>query len=461
MKKLLLFALLVASTVASAWAVTDGVNYERVNGIGIKNMWIQDRAHAADVWSNRPYCNTSARTAVMNDGFIYIARSNANTVIQGTDTLSQSVIYKVDATNGELVKELQLTLDGNIYGGATLSSNTVGVDNFGHLYMAPFSSNLATVQPVYLVDKETGELTFVAELDKGDALQRCDYIDVMGDLTLEEAECNIMTVGASSEYIYRWHADQGGDWEGGFDGDPYLAIIDFYPETVTQWGYAPVAKMILGEDEDNRYSGELFYIDGFSSSPILYDVTGTLVESFEEVDPECLPMDVGANGVCEFTLDGRNFIVYVAAQYTGVDEATMINKACQVYICELGEGMTMAGMQRYWMVPDELGAVSDGGTRVQSMNVEYGVDAEGNEEVTLFIFKCYNGMAVYKIGSNVGGDEQPVPGDVNGDGEVNISDVSDIIDVILSGNYSPMSDVNGDGEINITDINAVIDAILK
>ena len=461
MKKLLLFALLVASTVASAWAVTDGVNYERVNGIGIKNMWIQDRAHTADVWSNRPYCNTSARTAVMNDGFIYIARSNANTVIQGTDTLSQSVIYKVDATNGELVKELQLTLDGNIYGGATLSSNTVGVDNFGHLYMAPFSSNLATVQPVYLVDKETGELTFVAELDKGDALQRCDYIDVMGDLTLEEAECNIMTVGASSEYIYRWHADQGGEWEGGFDGDPYLAIIDFYPETVTQWGYAPVAKMILGEDEDNRYSGELFYIDGFSSSPILYDVTGTLVESFEEVDPECLPMDVGANGVCEFTLDGRNFIVYVAAQYTGVDEATMVNKACQVYICELGEGMTMAGMQRYWMVPDELGAVSDGGTRVQSMNVEYGVDAEGNEEVTLFIFKCYNGMAVYKIGSNVGGDEQPVPGDVNGDGEVNISDVSDIIDVILSGNYSPMSDVNGDGEINITDINAVIDAILR
>ena len=54
-----------------------------------------------------------------------------------------------------------------------------------------------------------------------------------------------------------------------------------------------------------------------------------------------------------------------------------------------------------------------------------------------------------------------MPGDVNGDGEVNISDVSDIIDVILSGNYSPMSDVNGDGEINITDINAVIDAILK
>ena len=463
MKKFLLFSLLMMSGVAASWAITDGVTYERVNDIGIKNLWIQDRAHTPEVWSSQPYCNTSARTAVMGDGFIYIARSNANTIIQGTDTLSQSVIYKVDATNGNLIKELPLTLDGNIYGGATLSSNTVGMDNFGHLYMAPFSSNLATTQSVYMVDKETGELTLIAELDKGDALQRCDYIDVMGDITREEAECNIMTVGASSEYIYRWHADQGDEFEGGFDGDPYLAILDFYPETVVQWGYAPVAKMVLGEDEDTRYSGELFYIDGFTTAPILYDVTGNLVEGFENVDPTFWPMDVGANGVCEFTLDGRNFIVFVAAQYTGVDEATMVNKACQVYICELGEGMTLEGMQRYWMVPDELGAVSDGGTRVQSMNVEYGVDDEGNEEVTLFIFKCYNGMAVYKIGSNISGDEpQPgKPGDVNGDGEVNIADVNAVLDMILTGNNLPSGDVNGDGEVNIADVNALIDMILN
>ena len=461
MRKLLLSTLLMVSAAVSAWAVTDGVKYEPVNGIGIKNVWIQDRAHTPEVWSNQPYCNTSARTAVMKDGYIYIARSNANTVIQGTDTLSQSVIYKLDAATGELIKELQLTLDGAIYGGATLSSNTVGMDNFGHLYMAPFSSNLATIQPVYMVDKETGELTLMGELDKGDALQRCDYIDVMGDITREEAECNIMSVGASSEYIYRWHAEQGEDWEGGFDGDPYLAILDFYPETVTQWGYAPVAKMVLNGEDD--YSGTLFYIDGFQSSPILYDETGTMVDNFENVDPAFWPMDNGANGVCEFTLDGRNFIVYVAAQYTGRDEATMINKACQVYICELGEGMSLGGMQRYWMVPDALGTVSDGGTRVESMNVEYGTDAEGNEEITLFIFKCYNGMAVYKIGSGVTGDEpEPgIPGDVNGDGEVNIADVNAVIDMILSGKTQPAGDVNKDGEVNIADVNALIDLILN
>ena len=463
MKKFLLLTLLMLTAAASALAATDGVKYEPVNGIGIKNLWIQDRVHTESVWTSKPYNNTYARTAVMADGYIYIARSNANTVILGTDTLSQSVIYKVDATNGEMVKELQLTLDGAIYGGAVLSSNTVGMDAFGHLYMAPYTSELATVQPVYMVDKETGELTLMAELEKGDVLQRCDYIDLMGDITREEAECNIMTVGASSEYIYRWHADQGGDFEGGFEGDMYIPIYDFYPESVTNWGYAPVVKMVLGEDEDTRYSGELFYIDGFHSSPILYDVTGTMVDNFENVDPEIWPMEVGANGVCEFTLEGRNFIVYVTAQYSGPNEATGIDRACQVNICELGEGMSLGGMQRYWMVPDALGMMSDGGTRVESMNVEYGTDAEGNEEVTLFIFKCYNGMAVYKIGTNVGGEE-PEPGllgDVNQDGEINIADVNALIDMILSGNSGKTGDVNLDGEVNIADVNAVINLILS
>lgn len=459
MRKLLLFLLVVLAT-GNAWAVTDGVKYEPVNDINIVNLWIQDRAHTPEVWPNKPYCNTSARTSVMTNGFIYISRTNANTVILGTDTLAQSVVYKLDATNGELVKELPLTLDGAIYGNTTLNANTVGVDNFGHLYIAPYTSELATEQPVYLLDGETGELTLVDVLDKGDALARCDYIDVMGDLTREEAECNIMTVGASSELLYRWHADQGGDFEGGFEGDPYLAILDFYPETVTQWGYGPVVKMILGEDEDTRYSGELFYVDGFSSSPILYDVTGTMVDNFENVDPAFWPMDAGANGVCEFTLEGRNFIVFVAAQYTGGEEG--IPKACQVYICELGEGLSLGGMQRYWMVPDQLGTVSDGGTRVESMNVEYGTDSEGNEEVTLYIFKCYNGMAVYKIGKNVsGGEEHGVPGDANGDGEVTIADVNTIIDMILAGVQDLAGDVNGDGEVGIADVNAVIDIILK
>ena len=53
------------------------------------------------------------------------------------------------------------------------------------------------------------------------------------------------------------------------------------------------------------------------------------------------------------------------------------------------------------------------------------------------------------------------PGDVNGDGEVNISDVNAVIDMILSQSSDSAGDVNADGEVNIADVNAVIDIILN
>ncbi|MBO4803667.1 MAG: carbohydrate-binding domain-containing protein, partial [Muribaculaceae bacterium] len=55
---------------------------------------------------------------------------------------------------------------------------------------------------------------------------------------------------------------------------------------------------------------------------------------------------------------------------------------------------------------------------------------------------------------------QAMTGDVNNDGEVNISDVNTLIDQILSGNTTAEGDVNADGEVNISDVNALINIIL-
>ena len=53
------------------------------------------------------------------------------------------------------------------------------------------------------------------------------------------------------------------------------------------------------------------------------------------------------------------------------------------------------------------------------------------------------------------------PGDVNGDGSVNISDVNAVIDAILGGSFDSAADVNSDGAVNISDVNAIIAIILK
>ena len=54
-------------------------------------------------------------------------------------------------------------------------------------------------------------------------------------------------------------------------------------------------------------------------------------------------------------------------------------------------------------------------------------------------------------------------GDINGDGEVNVSDVTALINKILgSSTYSDaVCDINGDGEINVSDVTALINLILK
>ena len=54
------------------------------------------------------------------------------------------------------------------------------------------------------------------------------------------------------------------------------------------------------------------------------------------------------------------------------------------------------------------------------------------------------------------------PGDVNGDGYITISDVTNLIDILLSGGELPAyADVNGDGDVSIKDVTDLIDMLLS
>ena len=83
----------------------------------------------------------------------------------------------------------------------------------------------------------------------------------------------------------------------------------------------------------------------------------------------------------------------------------------------------------------------------------------------------------FTIKSKTGGDTYPYKivnslvfvsqgsGDANGDGMVDITDVTSIIDHILGRTPAKFSlseaDVNGDGKVDITDVTSVIDIILN
>lgn len=388
MKKILLSAAVAVMAFASASATTDGVKYEAVNGINMTNNWVLDRAHTPEAFKNSKLNGTTkTRTGVMNGGKIYLAQSEAQQVIVDQDTISQALVHVFDAKSGNYEKSIPVTLDGKPYG-VFLGINQIGVDNFGHFWVAPYTSEKTATIPFYQFDPSTGALTLIATFDKGDKIVRTDFSDVIGDITCKEAGCVFMAPGTQSETVYRWSCEKGASaFEGGFSGDNYYDVTNMYPESCTQWGYGPIVRMVLGTGEDDMYTGDLFYIDGFNSAPILYDTNCEIQGSFEKVDATLTPA-AGANGVAEFHLGDKNFVTYAVYQYD--------NHGCQVNICELGEDASLEGMKKYWQT-DSLGGTSDGGNRVHSLNVEYSKDANNNDVITLFSFKCNNGMGVYTI----------------------------------------------------------------
>ena len=53
-----------------------------------------------------------------------------------------------------------------------------------------------------------------------------------------------------------------------------------------------------------------------------------------------------------------------------------------------------------------------------------------------------------------------IEGDLNGDEELDVTDVVELIDMVLAGTYDAVADINGDGEVDVTDVVELIDMVL-
>ncbi len=111
--------------------------------------------------------------------------------------------------------------------------------------------------------------------------------------------------------------------------------------------------------------------------------------------------------------------------------------------------------------------------------IDWAIDDDGNPVALDHIdfIKVYTGQLYYcgwlgETSTEIAGamdlhpDATPLlAGDANGDGYVNISDVTTLIDYVLGGAMEPFNahnaDANGDGSINISDVTALIDMILN
>lgn len=405
MKKFLLIASMALMATTSVLAKTDGFEYETINGLTCKSVWVDDRTSNIDGWWQLPFAEmyAKARTAALatinGEDKIIVGWSKTMEVNDESNDFAHIVV--INFNNGAVEKTVQMTCDGNPVKGL-LCANQIGCDDFGHIWFAgyvatTYNKETGSFTPlnIYRVTNlETGECVKAAELklpdDETDAVGRIDYCDLNGDITLEKAPCTVMTAladPAEKPFVLGWRCEQGeNEWHGSLDDYVSLAMEQTYPADQTHWGTAPMVRIVKSEE----YDANLFYVDGFTTCPSLYDTSGAMLESFASA-VELAPA-VGTNGVGEFTLAGKDFIAYSIAQYNETP-------GCQVRVAELGESQAFDGMQSYWLLPENgLGEVSDGGTRMHAVETKVYKDENGKEGVNLLTYKCNNGIGVYSIG---------------------------------------------------------------
>ena len=125
----------------------------------------------------------------------------------------------------------------------------------------------------------------------------------------------------------------------------------------------------------------------------------------------------------------------------------------------------------YRVVVSSLSAKTFSGTEGVIMNVTLSVDnnqVAGDYDVKLFSIVLNTADNVSIKPNDVTATlslSDVAPGDVNGDGSINVTDVGMVIDHILehtpAGFIAEAADINGDGDINVTDVGLIIDIILS
>ena len=413
MKKFLLLgaAVLGLSSMASAQEnVNDGHTYapDAETGITCKSKWIIDRVHTPDKFLDLPFIKEAgpkARTAVIDteNSKIYIGYSKPVVTGEGDDAVSNDYAHLVvfDLETGKYEGEIALTCDGVPVSGL-LCANQVGIDDAGNLWFCGMYSDVSLVPAqIYVVtNRETGECKNVGQwalpAEESDAGGRCDFWDVVGDITGETSNAVCMAaVGSTTSgekcCIYRWELAQGAkEWvanEDSFAGYvSYYDGLETYPVDQTTWGSSATTVRIVAEE---GHVGSIFYVDGFTTCPSLYNTNFEMVESFASA-PDLAPA-TGCNGVNEFFLGEVLFLVYAETQYN-------VSPGCRINVCQFGEGMTFEGMRKYWSLPEAgLGEVSDGGTRIHNIDVTVVDDENGKQGAYIFSYKNFNGLALYCV----------------------------------------------------------------
>lgn len=372
-----------ANITRSMAAAPEGVTYEALNISGghyeLENKWLI--ASTMGNWaSNRPAPTDQwvRALAVKNNRLYFQKNSMAENI--------QIIVY--DAITGE--HEYSVSFDDEMFKyqgekAGQYTANDLKVDGAGHLLSANLITSQKQVFQVYVLDDEsiveggkvTGKLLIeVADLNDAypdNATIRIDAIGVYGDVS---ADAIVMAASASTSDVYYWNISNG-VWDGKTN---YIATKH------SGFGTAPQIYPI---------STSMFYVDGFTDFPVLFNKRGQILDEFEKTLDNPLIMgangtvqrNVGPNGVCEFELGGEYFLLIAGDNNEGSSKGN-IATSFVLFKCK-DESRAFAEMTKMWEFPQTGLGKNSNPTRVQ---MPFAVVDEAAGTADIYVYGAENGF---------------------------------------------------------------------
>ena len=327
---------------------------------------------------------------------------------------TQSLI-RVDGATGHMLDPIKITGEhlfevydeemGEWKSDVIYGYNDIKFDQAGNCLIGACTTGATRCQTffIYIVDLETGVCTKLIEdvlwdNPSLDQVQfRFDAFGAAGDVTKNGV---VMAADAQSWNVYRWLIKNGVVGDGEQINCALNAEIDesLFIET-ENFGIAP---QIFPQDE----LGELFYVDGASTLPMLFDGDGMLLDDFINVptgtnvwnsNGDTISINSGhLNGLIEFQV-GEEYFLLMAATYSthNVPSTFALYKFAD-------ENRAFSGMEPLWYFPHNgMGSATNGyRTAVPS------VDIIDNNTAKLYLYVGENGYACYTLTlDNVASDE--------------------------------------------------------
>ena len=374
----------------AAAAGLDPFEYPEVEVPGFKFNFSNNWLYSVNLgnWNeNRPNALAEgSRSVVEKDGILYFSYRDNNTPNE------QPKLVRVEAATGKMLTPVIYA--NNIFKdskGAWLFGpyTDLKLDNEGNAITSNLPTSGGAFQ-IWNVDLETGEGKLIVDLASDttkwlsaqfpeNTTIRLDRIGVYGDIN---GDARIMSVVSAGADVYYWDIVDG-EW----DGETYWIPLGL-----------PAGQNVGGAPVICPIEGDMFYIDGFTTHPLLFDIDGNLLDAFDEAH-EADHLLIGANGVSranghngvtEFEVNGEYYLIIAGDNTVGSGTApsTFVLYKFKDEMREF-KGMT----QLYEFPMAGMGAVSN----PQRVATSFAKPNEEGTAVDIYAFTSENGYGSYTM----------------------------------------------------------------